>query len=329
MPIQSVFLDPSSGGTTVITTTTGIRKLLASIDFSLPGNAGINLSTDGTYSFATAAGSSVATVSGKLKNIANNSGGSWSVVSGKLVSNTPTTLTSPWGRMYWSTVHAPFLAFDGRQFTEIASDAGLEKWSIICEVEVDPFFTQSGTTWTSTCGIYQWLIAGVAQGMDAYWAGSATYPVRWFGALHRSEAVTYTSAAAWPYGISYQMGWGTPSSSHITGILSAYSANTAPFNTLSTIALTKWGASWSNRHASSYFTNGTASTKYFNGPNDTISGYGSAYTNWDPAANTGAGGWITSASNDVWPYVMISRSTGSGATSVKINKINIYLVENL
>lgn len=330
MPIANVFQDPSSGGTTIITTATGGKKLVASIDFSLAANSSINLSADGNYTFTTTATSSVATLTGRLKNIGNNSGGSWAVSSGKLVGNTPSTVTSPWGKMYWSSVHAPFLAFDMRQFAEVAADTGLEKWSVICEIEIDPMFTYSSGTWTSTCGIYQWLQAGVAQGMDAYWAGSQTSPSRWFGALHRSESATATSASAWPYGMSFQMGWGAASSSHMTGVLSAYALNTtAPYNTVSTTPISKYGASWSNRHASNYFYNGSALIKYFNGPNDPISGNGSAYTNWDPAANTNTGAFIQSATNDVWGYVMMSRSTGSGATSTKINKINFYIVENL
>ena len=330
MPIAQCFdttIVTVPGDTTIVQTGNGGKRLMAQIDFSLAGNSSINLSADGNYTFACTPGGALSTITGRLKNIGNNAGGSWAVSSGKLVSNTPTTVTSPWGKMYWSSVHAPFLAFDARQFGEIASDVGGDKWKVVCEVEYDPMFTQSGTTWTSTCGTYQWLIAGVCSGMDTYWAGSATEPTRWAGSLHRSESLTASTASAWPYGMSYKIGW-TPSSNHLAGQLSAYSANTSPYNTLSTVALTKMGTSWGNRHFENYFTNGTALIKYFNGANDPISGNSLALT-WDPTMNTGTGGWPTAFTNDLWAYVMISRSTGSGATSVKINKINIYIVENI
>jgi hypothetical protein len=62
---------------------------------------------------------------------------------------------------------------------------------------------------------------------------------------------------------------------------------------------------------------------------DTIVGGigGDFWQNWNPTTSANVGSYIPTANNDVWAFVCFSRSTGSGATSVKVKAINIYLQE--
>jgi hypothetical protein len=51
------------------------------------------------------------------------------------------------------------------------------------------------------------------------------------------------------------------------------------------------------------------------------------WQNWTPEANTNTGAYLAPSTNDVWAFLCFSRSTGTGATSVKVKALNIYIQE--
>jgi len=322
MPIANVFPEGSGSGTVTVVTT-GKKKLLATIDFSAQTNQSFTADSDVTFS--TSAGSDITAISGKWKNLANL-GGSMQITGGKLVANTNTVITSLFGRTYWSTLHAPVLAFDLRQFADVLADVNFKNWRVIVEADFDPMFTVSGSTYTSQVGTYCWTHAGVIQGGSNYFAGIDTYPTRFMSTAFRTEAVTGT-ASNQAFSIFHWSGY-TPSGSSGGNNLSQFATNNAPYNAMANPGPTKWGISFSARHSIGHYetSNGT-SFKYYNGIRDTQEGGPYYYQNWDNTANTNTGAWVSSSTNDLWGFIAFSRSTGSGATSVKCNKINIYIAE--
>jgi hypothetical protein len=328
MPVGNCFPDASASGgsSTPMVVSDGKKKLLATIDFSAQGSQ--VFSADGDYTFTTAAGSQVETVTGKWKNLANNTGGSISIAGGKLVANVPTTLTSMFGKYYWSALHAPVLAFDIRQFPDLVADPNLLSSTIIVEGVIDPMFTKAGNVYTSTVGsAYCWAHAGIMQGATAYFAGTqATGPLRYRSAAYRCEASGAGTASNYPYNIFDSTG-SAPSGSNAGATIAQFSLNPAPWNSFAIEGITKLGTTWSARHSHDFFGTSTAKFHYYNGTTDNMQGSSSYWQNWDPTLNTATGGYGATSNNDLWAFIGFSRSTGSGTTTVKFSKINIYIVE--
>jgi len=323
MSIAPVFPDGTGGGTTV-TISDGKKKLVASIDFSAQ-QQGQTFSTDGDYTFITTAGSSVPTVTGKWKNLANNTGGSIQITGGRMVANCP-VVTSQFGKWYWSTLHAPTLGFDVRTISaELLADTTFEKWQVVVEAEYDPMFTRVGNTYTSTVGTYCWANAGVLQGGTAYFNNSATYPTRFQSAAVRAEAVT-GNALNYPYNIFNMLGT-SPNAAQTGSVIAQFSLNPAPWNSFALDGPIKWGCSYSARATRNFFATSTARFTYYNGAIDAFTGGSDFWQNWNPTTNTNVGSYVATATNDVWAYLQFSRSTGSGATSVKVKALNIYIQE--
>lgn len=322
MPIAPVFPDASSGGTTV-TISDGKKKLVASIDFS--AQSAQTFSADGDFTFATTAGSAVPTVTGKWKNLANNTGGSIQVTGGRLVANCP-VVTSQFGKWYWSALHAPTLGFDIRNISaELLADVTFEKWQVVVEAEFDPMFTRVGNTYTSTVGTYCWANAGVLQGGSAYFGGQATFPTRFQSAACRAEAVTGTSAN-YPYNIFNMLGT-APAAGNTGATIGQFSLNPVPWNSFALDGAIKWGCSYSARATRNFFATSTAKFTYYNGNIDAFTGGSDYWQNWNPTTNTNVGSYVATANNDVWAFLCFSRSTGTGATSVKVKALNIYIQE--
>jgi len=323
MPIADVFSTSDGGGGTTIVSD-GKKKLVASIDFST--QASQTFSNDGDFTFTTAAGSSVPTVTGKWKNLANNTGGSMQITGGRLVANVANNVTSQFGRWYWSTLHAPVLAFDIRTISsDVLSDVNFEKWQVVVEAEYDPMFTVAGAVYTSQVGTYCWANAGVLQGGTAYFNNSATYPTRFQSAACRAEAVTGT-ATNYPYNIFNWLG-STPAGGNTGNTIGQFSLNTAPWNSFSNPGPTKWGCSYSARSSRNFWATSTQRFVYYNGTTDAMSASAAYWQNWDATANTNTGGYLATANNDVWAFLTFSRSTGTGTTSVKVKALNIYIQE--
>lgn len=324
MPIGYCFPDASGGSSPPVIVSDGKKKLVASIDMS--AQTPTVFSADGDYTFTTAPGSSVPTVTGKWKNLANNAGGSMSISGGRLVANA-TAVTSQFGKWYWSALHAPVLAFDVRDMSaELLADTTFEKWQVVVEAEFDPMFTRAGSVYTSTVGTYCWANAGVLQGGTAYFSGQATAPTRFQSAAVRAESITGT-AANYPYNIFNMLG--SPPNAGLTGnTIAQFSLNPAPWNSFALDGPTKWGCTYSARSCRNFFATSTARFAYTNGTMDTMSGGSQIFwQNWTPEANTNTGAYLATATNDVWAFLCFSRSTGSGTTSVKVKSFNIYIQE--
>jgi len=323
MPICPVFPDSSGGSSPPIIVSDGKKMLLASIDMS--AQAPTVFSTDGDYTFTTVAGSKVPTVTGKWKNLANNAGGSMSIAGGRLVANA-TAVTSQFGKWYWSTVHAPTLGFDIRTISsELLADTNFEKWQVVVEAEFDPMFTRVGSVYTSTVGTMCWANAGVLQGGTAYFGGGATFPTRFQSAAFRAESITGT-AVNYPYSIFNFLG-ASPAATNIGNTVAQFSLNTAPWNSFALEGPTKWGCTYSARQSRNFFSTSTARFSYYNSTQDAFAGGSDFWQNWNPTTNTNVGSYVATSTNDVWAYLQFSRSTGSGATSVKVKSLNIYIQE--
>jgi hypothetical protein len=327
MPIGYCFPEASSGGgnsPSIVTVSDGKKKLVASIDMS--AQAPTVFSADGDYTFTTAAGSSVPTVTGKWKNLANNAGGgSMSIAGGRLVANT-TAVTSQFGKWYWSTVHAPVLGFDIRTISsDLLGDVTFEKWQVVVEAEYDPMFTRVGSVYTSTVGTYCWANAGVLQGGSAYFGGQATFPTRFISAAVRAEAAS-GGANTIPYNIFNFLGT-APSAGNTGGTMAQFALNPAPWNSFTLDSPTKWGCTYSARTSRNFFATSTARFSYYNGTQDAMSGGSDFWQNWNPTTSVNVGSYVPTSNNDVWAFLCFSRSTGSGATSVKVKSFNIYIQE--
>jgi hypothetical protein len=325
MPISPVYPD-SSGGVTPAPTivSDGKKMLLASIDMS--AQAPTVFSTDGDYTFTTVAGSQAPTVTGKWKNLANASGGSMSISGGRLIANVGNTVTSQFGKWYWSALHAPVLAFDVRTICEqLVADTTFQKWEVVVEAEFDPMFTRVGQVYTSTVGTYCWANAGVLQGGTAYFGGGATAPTRFQSAAVRAEA-TSGGANTIPYNIFNMIG-NAPSPAQTGGTISQFALNPAPWNSFTLEGPTKWGCTYSARQSRNFFSTSTARFSYYNGTQDAFAGGNDYWQNWNPTTNVNVGSYVPTSNNDVWAFLCFSRSTGSGATSVKVKSFNIYIQE--
>lgn len=324
MPIAPVFPDGTGGGTTTIISD-GKKKLVASIDFSAQ-QQGQTFSADGDFTFITSAGSSLPTVTGKWKNLANNTGGSMQITGGRLVANCP-VLTSQFGKWYWSPLHAPTLGFDIRTISsELLADTTFEKWQVVVEAEFDPMFTRVGGTYTSTVGTFCWANAGVLQGGTAYFGGQATSPTRFQSAAVRTEA-TSGAANTIPYNIFNMLGNAPAGGAQTGNTIAQFALNTAPWNSFALDGPIKWGCAYSARATRNFFATSTAKFTYYNGNIDAFTGGADYWQNWNPTTNTNVGSYIATSTNDVWAYLQFSRSTGSGATSVRVKALNIYIQE--
>jgi hypothetical protein len=251
-----------------------------------------------------------------------------SIAGGRLVGNVGNTVTSQFGKFYWSTLHAPVLGFDIRTISsELLADVNFEKWQVVVEAEYDPMFTRAGSVYTSTVGTMCWANAGVLQGGSAYFGGQATAPTRFQSAAVRAEATTGT-ASSYPYNIFNMLG-ASPNPGQTGNTIAQFALNPAPWNSFTLEGPTKWGCTYSARATKNFFATSTARFVYTNGNLDTIVGGigGDFWQNWNPTTSVNAGTYIPTANNDVWAFVCFSRSTGSGATSVKVKAINIYLQE--
>jgi hypothetical protein len=325
MPISPVYPD-SSGGVTPAPTivSDGKKMLLASIDMS--AQAPTVFSTDGDYTFTTVAGSQAPTVTGKWKNLANNAGGSMSISGGRLIANVANNVTSQFGKWYWSALHAPVLAFDVRTICEqLVADTTFQKWEVVVEAEFDPMFTRVGQVYTSTVGTYCWANAGVLQGGTAYFGGGATAPTRFQSAAVRAEA-TSGGANTIPYNIFNMIG-NAPSPAQTGGTISQFALNPAPWNSFTLEGPTKWGCTYSARQSRNFFSTSTARFSYYNGTQDAFAGGNDYWQNWNPTTNVNVGSYVPTSNHDVWAFLCFSRSTGSGATSVKVKSFNIYIQE--
>lgn len=330
MPIGYCFPSDGSSGEgnspSIVTVSDGKKKLVASIDMS--AQAPCVFSADGDYTFTTAPGSSCPTVTGKWKNLANNTGGSMSIAGGRLVANCPTTVTSQFGKFYWSTaLHAPVLAFDIRTISsELLADIKFEKWQVIVEAEFDPMFTRAGSVYTSTVGTMCWANAGVLQGGSDYFSGQATSPTRFQAAAVRAESIT-GNATNYPYNIFNFLG-ASPQGGNTGNTVAQFSLNSAPWNSFALEGPTKWGCTYSGRNTKNFFATSTARFSYYNGNVDTMAGGSQMFwQNWTPEAATNTGAYLAASNNDVWAFLCFSRSTGSGVTSVKVKALNIYIQE--
>lgn len=326
MPICQVFSEASVSSSTPTIISDGKKKLLATIDMS--AQAPTVFSADGDYTFTTAPGSSVQTVTGKWKNLANVSGGSMSIAGGRLVGNVGNTVTSQFGKWYWSALHAPVLGFDIRTISsDLLADVNFEKWQVVVEAEYDPMFTRVGSVYTSTAGTYCWANAGVLQGGTAYFSGVAAAPTLFQSAAVRAEA-TSGGANSIPYNIFNMLG-SSPNPAQTGNTIAQFALNPVPWNSFALEGPTKWGCTYSARQTRAFFATSTARFAYTNGNMDTrVGGVGGEFwQNWNAATPVNVGGYIPTANNDVWAFLSFSRSTGSGATSVKVKALNIYIQE--
>jgi hypothetical protein len=323
MPICPVYPDSPGGSSPPVIVSDGKKMLLASIDMSAQPSQ--TFSADGDFIFTTVAGSQTPTVTGKWKNLANNAAGSMSIAGGRLVANVG-NVTSQFGKWYWSTLHAPVLAFDVREIcAQLAADTTFEKWQVVVEAEFDPIFTRAGSVYTSTVGTYCWTNVGILQGGTSYFNGSAPFPTRFQSAAVRAEAVT-GAANNYPYNI-FNFLSSSPSAGMTGNTVAQFALNPAPWNSFALEGPTKWGCTYSSRQTRNFFATSTARFTYNNGNMDTMAGGSDFWQNYNPTTSAGVGSWIAPANNDVWAFLCFSRSTGSGATSVKVKTLNIYIQE--
>ena len=324
MPIADVFSTGTGGGTPTIVSD-GTKKLVASVDFSTQTPQ--VFSADGDYTFTTAAGSAVSTLTAKFKYLANNNGGTIQVTGGKLTANIPTTVTSLWALGYWSATPCPFMAFDLRQLSsEILADVNFQKWSVVVEAECDPMFSGVAYNAPANQSLSQ-INIGVAQGMDPFWAGSATKPVRFSSSKLRSEAATGAGLIS-----NYMIGNDTYTGStpafgaNATG-LNNWSLNTSPYNSFVVNGgPTKISALYNC--LSTYSTTSTSTARQVWFANSNLLGT-ITYGEWSPVTNAGVGSYTATASNDIWGFLSWCRTGNTGTTSWKVSKINVYIVERL
>lgn len=318
MPIADVFATSTGGGTTIISD--GKSKLVGALDFTTMGNT--SLSTDGDYTLATTPASSIASLTVKVKNMANNVGGSFGVSSGKLVLTAPTTVTSTFGTGYWSTLHSPFIAIDMRQFAEILADVNLQKWDILMDVEHDQIYTTANAI-PITNGNCE-LNTGFTVDMSPY-LSSGTLPTKWYYSRLRSDAATGSGA---PDGSYY---WGASFKTSSTGQSgdpnNSFKLNSAPWSSLYTGGPTKTRTIYNtNAGQVNYFTSTvTDGYRYYS----TALINGNTSQDWNYTLNTNVGAFRIGNTNDVWGTISPMRSGGSGATNFKITKISFYIRERV
>lgn len=326
MPIADVFSTSSGGGTVIVSD--GNKKLVASIDFStLPNQA---FSADGDYTLATAAGSSVSSVTAKIKNIANNTGCSIGISGGKLIGNVPATLNSMFGLFAWSTNHAPVLGIDIRTVSsEINSDVNFNKYAVIVEAEVDGMWTTNVNTPTNSS--LSQLNVGVAQTMTTYWTGGSTRPTRFKTAYVRSEGSAGSATiSTYGNGLTEAIGGGSPpTGAALFRNLGQYSLNSAPFNSFTQNGGTnKISTYYSGFYGYYQYSTSTATVRDYNNIN--LAGTGTV-EQWVPANNANVGGYNPTSTNDLWAIVSWGKTgnVNTGSTSWAIKKLNIYIMERV
>jgi len=325
MPIADVFAAADGGGGTVIVSD-GNKKLVATIDFTTQPNQAF--SADGDYTITTAAGSSVPSVTAKIKNIGNNAGCSIGISGGRLVGNVPATINSMFGLAGWSTNHAPVMGIDIRTVSsDILADVNFNKWAVIVEAEIDGMWNTNINTPINSS--LSQLNVGVAQGMTTYWTGGSTRPTRFITSYVRSEGGV-GSATLSTYGNGITDSIGSPAGfGAIFRNLNQYALNTAPFNSFTQNGGTsKISALYSGFYAYHQYSTPTATIRDYN--NMQSAGTGTV-EQWVPANNANAGGWNATSTNDLWALVSWGKTgnVNTGPTSWAMKKLNIYIIERV
>lgn len=327
MPIADCFSAEDGGGGTVIVSD-GQKKLVASIDFTTLGNQ--SFSTDGDYTLLTAAGSSVPSVTAKIKNIAVNTGCSISISGGKLIGNVPATANSLFAGGYWATVQSPILGIDLRTVSsDILGDVNFNKYAVIVEAETDGMWTTNFNTPTNSS--LSQVNVGVAQGLTTYWTGQITRPVRYITSQLRSEGGAGSATlASYYYGLTDAIGGGNPTPFTTIGRqLSLYTTNTAPYNSFTQNGgPNKISALYSGYYGYHQYSTPTATARDYN--NILVAGSGTV-EQWNPANNANAGGFGATSNNDLWAIVSWCKTgnVNSGPTSWAIKKLNMYIIERV
>jgi hypothetical protein len=325
MPIADVFAAADGGGTVIVSD--GAKKLVATIDFTTQPNQAF--SADGDYTITTAAGSSVPSVTAKIKNIGNNAGCSIGISGGRLVGNVPSTTNSLFGMGGWSANAAPVMGIDIRTVSsDILADVNFNKWAVIVEAEVDGMWTTNVNTPTNSS--LSQVNVGIAQTMTNYWTGGVTRPARYITSYIRSEGGAGSATlASYGTGITDAIGQGTPLLAAIFRNLNQYAVNTAPFNSFSQNGgPSKIAALYSGYYAYHQYSTPTATIRDYNNMQSAGTG---TIEQWVPANNANAGGWTATSTNDLWAIIGWCKTgnTGSGPTSWAIKKLNIYIIERV
>jgi len=327
MGITDCFPETSGGGGTVIVSD-GNKKLVASIDFSTMANQ--SFAADGDYTLTTAAGSSVPSVTAKIKNLAVNTGCSIGISNGRLVGNVPSTANSIFALGYWAAVQSPILGIDLRTVSsDILADVNFNKYAVIVEAEVDGMWTTNVNTPTNSS--LSQVNVGVAQGMTTYWTGQVTRPTRFITSQVRSEGATGSATLAnYNYGLSDAIGGGNPNALATTArALSLYTTNTAPYNSFTQNGgPNKISALYSGYYGYHQYSTSTATVRDYN--NLLVAGTGTV-EQWNPANNANAGGFGATSNNDLWAIVSWCKTgnVNTGATSWAIKKLNMYIIERV
>jgi hypothetical protein len=326
MPIAEVFPEANGGGT-IINVSDGNKKFVASIDFTTLSNQ--SFSADGDYILATAVGSSVPTVTAKIKNIGNNAGCSIGISGGRLVGNVPSTVNSLFGMAGWSANAAPVMGIDIRTVSsDILADVNFNKYAVIVEAEVDGMWTTNVNTPTNSS--LSQVNVGIAQSMSTYWTGGVTRPARYITSYIRSEGSAGSATlSSYGTGITDAIGQGTPTLAAIFRNLNQYAINTAPFNSFSQNGgPNKISALYSGYYAYHQYSTPTATIRDYNNMQSVGTG---TVEQWVPANNINAGGYNVTSTNDLWAIVGWCKTgnTGTGPTSWAIKKLNIYIIERV
>lgn len=326
MPIADVF-QTEDGGQTIIASD-GQKKLIASIDFSsLPNQS---FSADGDYTLATEAGSSVSSLTAKIKNLAVNTGCSIGISGGRLVGNVPATANSLFAGGYWAAVQSPILGIDLRTLSaELLADVNFNKYAVIVEAEVDGMWTTNFNTPTNSS--LSQVNVGVAQGLTTYWTGGITRPPRWITSQLRSEGgVGSATLANYNYGLTDALGGNnlTPFTT-IGRQLSLYTNNVAPYNSFTQNGgPNKISALYSGYYGYHQYGTPTATVRDYN--NILVAGSGTI-EQWNPANNANTGGFGATSNNDLWAVVSWCKTgnLNTGSTSWAIKKLNMYIIERV
>lgn len=326
MPIADVFNTSNGGGTVIVSD--GSKKLIASVDFSTLANQ--TFTVDGDYTFATAAGSQVPSLTAKFKYLANNTGGSIAISGGKLVGNIPTTLTSIFALGFWAAVQSPIMGIDLKTIsTDILGDVNFNKYAVIVEAEVDGMWTTNVNTPTNSS--LSQVMVGVAQNMGTYWTGGVTRPTRFKAGYLRSEGSAGSATlASYGTGFNEAIGGGAPPTFAATfRNLGQYATNSAPYNSFTQNGgPNKISTFYSGFYG--YYTSSTPTATVRDYNNINLAGTGTV-EQWVPANNANAGGFNPTSTNDLWAIVAWSKTgnANTGSSSWAIKKLNIYLIERV
>lgn len=328
MPIADCFLIADGGGNQPTYISDGNKKLIASIDFTTLANQ--SFSADGDYILPTVAGSLVASVTAKIKNIGVNTGCSIGISGGRLVGNVPATANSIFALGYWAAVQSPILGIDLRTVsTDILADVNFNKYAVIVEAELDGMWTTNFNTPTNSS--LSQVNVGVAQNLTTYWTGQVTRPTRFVTSQVRSEGGAGSATlASYNYGLSDAIGGGNPTSLATTvRALSLYTTNTAPYNSFTQNGgPNKISAFYSGFYAYHQYSTPTATARDYN--NMQSAGTGTV-EQWNPANNANTGGFGPTSTNDLWAIVSWCKTgnVNTGPTSWAMKKLNMYIIERV